>query len=217
MFLGHDAVGFASKRVAPRTSLGILMAAPLLLDLLWPVFLLLGIEKVVVVESPSPFLRLEFVSYPWSHSLVMSVVWGVLFGGGYWLVTRYGRGAVVIAIGVVSHWVFDWMTHRPDMPLWPGGPKVGLDLWSSPAATIAIESLLFVAGIAIYLRRTRARDRIGSVACWAFILFLAAAYLASILGPPPPSPKAIAIGALTLWLLPFWAAWFDRHREAVAD
>ncbi len=83
MFIGHHAVGFASKRFAPRTSLGLLMAAPLLLDLLWPIFLLLGIEHVRVEPANPPFLRLDLYDYPWSHSLLMSVVWSVLFDVRY--------------------------------------------------------------------------------------------------------------------------------------
>ena len=117
MFLGHLAVGFASKRVAPQTSLGLLVAAPLALDLLWPFFLALGWERVSIDPQATAFTPLSFDHYPWSHSLLMAVVWGLLLGGGYWLVTRYRPGAVILFVGVVSHWVFDWITHRPDLPL----------------------------------------------------------------------------------------------------
>jgi membrane-bound metal-dependent hydrolase YbcI (DUF457 family) len=217
MFIGHNAVGFASKAAAPRTSLGLLMAAPMLLDLIWPVFVLLGIEKVnVTPDAPTPFLRLEFVSYPWSHSLLMACVWAALFGGGYFLRTRYARGAWMIAIGVVSHWVFDFVTHRPDLPLWPGGPKAGLGLWYSTTATIVVESTLFIAGVAVYLRVTKARDRSGSIGAWSLIVLLALGYAASILGGAPPGVTAMASGTLIMIIIPFWAAWFDRHRAAAA-
>ena len=102
MFIGHNAVGFASKRTAPRTSLGLLMTAPMLLDLLWPVFLLLGVEHVRIVHgSTNPFLNFDFTDYPWSHSLLMSVVWGLLFGAGYYAFTRHAAGALTLGAGVV--------------------------------------------------------------------------------------------------------------------
>ena len=212
MFIGHHAVGFASKRFAPRTSLGLLMAAPLLLDLLWPIFLLLGIEHARIESDNPPFLRIDLYDYPWSHSLLMTVVCSVLFGGGYWLATRYKPGGIVIGLGVLSHWVLDFIVHRPDLPLYPGGPKVGLGLWSSTGGTIAIESTLFLAGLSIYVNATRARDRIGSIAFWTFVALILFFYVSSIVGPPPPDWKAVAWVGTASWLLILWAHWFDRHR-----
>jgi hypothetical protein len=214
VFIGHHAIGFASKRLAPRASLGVLMAAPLLLDLLWPIFLLVGIEHVRIESANPPFLRLDLYDYPWSHSLLMSVVWSALFGGLYWLVTDYTRGAAVIALGVFSHWVFDFIVHRPDLPLYPGGPKVGLGLWNSTVGTVAVEVALFTIGLGVYLRTTRARDRIGVIALWAFIVLLLLFYFSSLFGPPPPNWKALAWGANVTWLLLLLAHWFDRHRRA---
>jgi hypothetical protein len=105
MFIGHFAVGLASKRVAPKASLGVLIAAPLLLDLLWPFFLLAGWEKVRIDAGNTAFTPLDFISYPYSHSLAMAIVWAALFGLCYWTVTRYPAGAITIGLGVVSHWV----------------------------------------------------------------------------------------------------------------
>src|SRR5256885_1119819 len=140
MFIGHNAIGFASKRLAPRTSLFWLMAAPMFLDLIWPIFLLLGIEHVRIQPGATHLTPLDFYDYPWSHSLAMSIAWGVVFAGLYFAFTRYGRGAIVLFFGVVSHWVLDFITHRPDLPLWPGGPKYGLGLWNKPGIEIVIES-----------------------------------------------------------------------------
>jgi hypothetical protein len=212
MFIGHHAVGFAAKRFAPRTSLGLLMAAPLLLDFLWPLFLLLGVEHVRVEPARPPFLRLDLYDYPWSHSLLMSVVWSVLAGGAYWLATRYRAGALAIAVGVFSHWVLDFVTHIPDMALYPGGPKIGLGLWRSTPATIVVESTLFVVGVTIYLRSTRARDKVGSISFWAFVALLVLAYASSIASPPPSDPRLIAWVGLGSILFQFWVHWFDRHR-----
>ena len=214
MFIGHFAVGFASKRVAPKSSLAVLLAAPLLADLLWPVFLLLGIERVAVTPSGNPFLNLTFVSYPWSHSLVMGLAWAAVFAGIYYALTRYRPGAAMIAVGVVSHWVLDVITHRPDMPLSPSSATlVGFGLWESVPATVAVESLMFIAGIVIYTRRTSARDRIGRYGWWGLIAFTAFGYVMSLLSAPSPSVTAIGWMALSLGLLTaVWAWWADRHR-----
>jgi len=214
MFIGHNAVGFASKRIAPRTSLGWLMTAPILLDLLWPLFLLLGIEHVRIAPGNTKFTPLDFYDYPWSHSLLMSIVWGVLFAAAYFAKTRYTAGAVTLACGVVSHWVLDFFTHGPDMPLYPGGPKVGLGLWNHPMATMLIEGLMFIAGIAVYVRVTRPRDRTGLFAMWGLVIMLTVIYAANTQGPPPPNVGMLIGLAFAQYLIPIWAAWIDRHREA---
>lgn len=214
MFIGHHAVAFAAKRIAPKTSLGTLMAAVNLLDLIWPIFLLLGIEHVSVANGATKFTPLDFYDYPWTHSLVMVIAWGVAFGVVYFARTRYARGAVLVAVCVVSHWLLDLIVHRPDLPLWPGGPKFGFGLWNYPKVTLAVEFTMYIFAIFIYRDATRARDKIGSAAFWAFVIIVAVIYVASAVGPPPPNARAVAIAGLAAWLFPFWAGWFDRHREA---
>jgi membrane-bound metal-dependent hydrolase YbcI (DUF457 family) len=214
MFIGHNAVGFASKRVAPRVSLGWLMAAPMLLDLLWPILLITGVEHVRIKPGITAMNPMDFYDYPWSHSLATTILLGILFGGVYWLRSRYTAGAITLFAGVVSHWVLDFITHIPDLPLYPGGPKVGLSLWNSVIATAIVEVALFVAGVWIYLRATRSRDRVGSIALWCLVAFLLLIYASQFGAPPPENVNQIAWVTLSLWLFPFWAAWIDRHREA---
>src|SRR5436853_2662050 len=161
MFIGHYAVALAAKRVAPRTSLGTLFLAVQLADMLWPIFLLLGWEHAHFEAGPNPFLVLWLDSIPISHSLLTLIAWGALFAGLYHWRTGYARGALVVALAVVSHWVLDFATHRPDMPLYPGGPKLGLGLWNSVAGTIVVEAAMFLVGLWMYLRATRARDAVG--------------------------------------------------------
>lgn len=214
MFIGHYAVGLASKKLAPRASLGALIAAPILLDLLWPIFLLLGWEHVSIEPNRNPFLRLAFDSYPISHGLVAVVGWATLFAALYYGFTRYGTGAIVIWMGVLSHWLMDFIVHRPDLPLYSGGSRmVGFGLWNHRWYTIAIEAGLLALGIFIYWQQTKARDKIGVYAFWGFIVFLLAAYGAAAFGPPPPSVKKIAIATLCTAVLIPWAWWFDSHRE----
>ena len=216
MFLGHYGVAFAAKRVTPRTSLGALTFAAQFLDELWPILLLLGVEQVRIVPGLMAANPLDFVYYPYSHSLLMAVIWGILVGGSYFLLRRYGRGACIIGILVVSHWFLDLPMHRADLPLWPGAssPKVGWGLWNSIPATYVIEFAIYAIGIAIYLRATRPRDRIGSWGLWAYILVLAILYVMSN-GSPPPSERALAWSALGIWLFVPWAWWVDKHREYV--
>jgi hypothetical protein len=213
MFLGHYAVGLASKKLAPRASLGALVAAPILLDLLWPIFLLLGWEHVAIEPGSNPFLRLDFISFPISHGLVAVVGWATLYASLYFGFARYVSGAIVIWIGVISHWLLDYIVHRRDLALYAGGRMVGLGLWNYRWATIVLELGLFAVGIWIYLRQTKAKDKIGNYALWAFIGFLLLAYAGAAFGPPPRSVKMIAVGTLFSWLLIPWAWWFDQHRE----
>jgi len=155
MFLGHFGVAMAAKKAAPKASLGTLVLAAQFADLLWPVFLLLGWERVRIAPGITRVTPLDFVSYPWSHSLLMDLAWGTALGAVYFALRRDGRGAWVVGACVPSHWVLDWIAHRPDMPLYPGGPRFGLGLWNSVPATLVVELVLFVAGAAIYLIATR--------------------------------------------------------------
>jgi len=193
MFIGHFAVGFAAKRFAPRTSLAPLLAAPLFLDILWPVFLLLGCEHARVDPGNTRYTPLDLYDYPWSHSLLMSIVWATAFAGIYFALTRYKPGALAIWIGVVSHWVLDWITHRPDMPLYPGGgPRYGLGLWNSIAGTMLVEIGMLLIGVALYISVTRARDRIGRYAFAPYALLLLFLFIADRFSPPPQSMTEVA-------------------------
>lgn len=216
MFIGHHAAGFASKRFAPQVSLGTLFFAAMFLDLLWPILLLLGLEHVRIHPGNTAFTPLDFYHYPISHSLLTVLGWSVLIGGAYGVMKKNRRGALVVGAAVLSHWVLDFVTHRPDLPLWPGGPMVGLGLWNSVPATAVVESLLFIATLALYLRTTVARDRTGTIALWALVVFVVLIYIANLSSPPPPSADAIPYVGLATWLFVPWGAWIDRHRQARA-
>ena len=214
MFIGHYALALAAKRAAPRTSLGTLFVAVQLADMLWPILLLLGWEHAHFEAGPNPFLVLWLDSIPISHSLLTLIAWSALFAGLYHWRSGYARGALVVALAVVSHWVLDFVTHRPDMPLYPGGPKLGLGLWNSVAGTIVVEAAMFVVGVWMYLRATRARDAVGRYGLAALLAVLVLSYVGSLLGGPPPSMRAVEIAGIILgWLFVWWAGWVDRHRE----
>jgi membrane-bound metal-dependent hydrolase YbcI (DUF457 family) len=216
LFIGHYALGLAAKRVAPRTSLGTLFAAPTLADLLWPVFLLLGWERARVVPGPNPFLSLWLDDIPVSHSLVALIAWGLLFGYLYRTRTGYARGALVVALLVLSHWALDFVTHRPDMPLYPGSVNVGLGLWNSVAGTLIVEGAMFIAGLSIYAGVTRPRDGIGRYGFWALVVVLLGSYVSTLFAPPPTDMTAIAVfGIVFGWLFVLFGWWVDRDREAL--
>jgi len=214
MFIGHFATGLAAKAVAPKTSLGTLFFGAQFIDLLWPTLLLVGLEQVRIAPGITVVTPLDFVSYPISHSLLAVTAWGALVGLLYWLARRRVAAAVIVGLLVVSHWVLDLLVHRPDLPLlaWDS-PRVGLGIWNSLAATIAVEGLLFAAGLWIYLRATHAKDRIGSIGLWALAGLLVLIYAANLTGPPPPSVTAIAWLGQLQWLFVVMAWWVDRHRE----
>lgn len=213
MFLGHFAVALGAKKAAPKASLGTLVLAAQFADLLWPVLLLLGWEEVRIVPGITRVTPLDFVSYPYSHSLVAQLLWGAGLGLIYFALRRNARAALILAACVPSHWVLDYIAHRPDMPLVPGGARYGLGLWNSFPATLAAEFGLFAIGVAIYVTITSARDRIGKWGLWSLLIFLPLIYIASLVSPPPPSVRAIAVSALALWLIVPWSAWADRHRS----
>ncbi len=215
MFLGHFAVGLASKRWAKEADLGVLLLAPLLLDVLWPVFCLIGLEQYRILPSGGPFTRFEFINYPWSHSLVMAIVWGLLLGALWRLRGGRWRTAFLLAATVVSHWVLDLVTHLPDLPLWPlRGPRLGLGLWNSVGGTVAVESAMLIGGAWLYFSTTRATGFIGKLGPWAYLALLAGLYAASMAGPPPPvgAEQLVSLVALAFVLLVPLAGWIDGHR-----
>lgn len=216
MFVGHLAVALGTKAVAPRVPLGAAVAAAFGLDLLWPILLLLGVESVRVQVGDTAFTNLSFVSYPWSHSLLMVAGWSALtmfFGRralGSW------RAGVTLGALVFSHWVLDFITHRPDLPLWPNGPVAGLGLWYSVAGTILVEGGLLAAGLWLYVGSSTASDRTGRWALAGLVALTGLIWITQPWSPPPPSAVAVAWGGLILWLLPPWARWVDAHRTSRA-
>lgn len=214
MFIGHFAVGFAAKKAAPAVSLGSLFLACQLADLVWPTLVLAGVERFEIQPGITRVTPLNFVHYPWSHSLVALLLWGAALGLAYKLLRRSAWTApLVLGALVLSHWVLDVASHRPDMPVTLTGPeRLGLGLWNSLPATLAVELALFGIGVAVYQRATAPRDRIGSWAFAGLVAFLLIVYAANFFSPPPPSVAAVVWSAQAMWLLVAWGYWIDRHR-----
>jgi membrane-bound metal-dependent hydrolase YbcI (DUF457 family) len=217
VFIGHFAVAFAAKKVAPKASLGTLVFATVFLDAVWPVLVLLGVERFRIVPGFTAVNPFDFFDYPWSHSLLMALVWSLAFGLVYLGFKGDRAGAIWVGLAVASHWLLDFASHRPDMPLYPGGSeRLGLSLWNSLPATFAVEGAMLALGIALYVRATRAKNRTGSIGWWGLVGLLLALYVPGPWSPPPPSENAVAIvGIALLVIFVPWAYWIDRNREAI--
>ena len=161
MFLGHFAVGLAARPLAPRVPLPLLLLAPLVMDVAWPILVALGIERAHVVPGHLDASPLVLEHMPYSHSLVTGLGWALATALIYGLLSRDRRGALIVAGLVLSHWLLDWISHEPDMPLLPGGARYGLGLWRSLPGTLLTELAMFAIGAWLYSRATRATGRVG--------------------------------------------------------
>ena len=208
MFIGHYALALSAKKIDNLPSLAILFIAVQFLDLLWPIFVLLGIETFAIEVGNTAMTPLNFISYPYSHSLLASIFWAILFAIGYFLIKKNKKGAVLLGILVFSHWILDFLTHRPDLQLSPfSSIRVGLGLWNMPVATIIIEVGLFLTGVLLYIKTAVPKRK---VAFWVLILSLVGIYFMNVYGPPPPSVNAVAWSAGAMWLFVLWAWWIEK-------
>jgi hypothetical protein len=215
VFVGHLAASLVGKRANPTVSLVWFIVAANFIDLIWPLFLLAGLEVVEVDPGNTAFTALDFVSYPWTHSLLMTIVWGALLGGlAAWRgVPR--KAAWWIGGLVVSHWVLDFITHRPDLPLWPGGEaRVGLGLWNSIPATFTVELLLWGGAVVAWFAANKPRGVHGQFAFWSFVVVSTGLWAVTPFEPPPPDASAIAYFSLFGWIIVPWAWWIERTSQS---
>ena len=211
MFIGHFAAGMAAKKIQPTLSLGTLFFASQFLDLLWPTLLLLGIEHVIISPGISKMTPLDFVDYPISHSLLVVIIWSLLFGAVFFLLTRNRIGALLLSGLVFSHWALDFIVHIPDLPLYPGpSPKVGLGLWNSPFLTVLIEGTIFIVGMVLYVNTKKKKNQGVTWKFWSLIAFLIIIYAMNFMGPPPPNVYMIALAGHLQWLFVLWGWWADK-------
>jgi membrane-bound metal-dependent hydrolase YbcI (DUF457 family) len=216
MFIGHFGAGLAAKKVDNKISLGTLFLASQFIDLLWPIFLLFGLEKVKIEPGNTAFTPLNFISYPYSHSFFGVLIWSLLFGAIYLLFRKNIKSALLLAVLVMSHWILDLITHRPDLLIIPWNDfKVGFGLWNSVFFTILIEGSIFGVGSYFYIKSTKAKNRKGIIGLWSLLVFLIVIYLMNIFGSPPPSEQAIAFVGMFQWLIIVWGYWIDKNRSNV--
>ncbi len=222
MFIGHYGVGLALKKADKTVSLGLLFLAVQFVDILWPLFVFLGIEKFRVLPVVTGHNPLDFISYPYSHSLVASLFWA----GATYLAIRFlplkiglqkNRAALVLAIAVLSHFFLDLIVHRPDLSLWgDNSPKIGFGLWNYPLTSYILEAVLFLGGFYLYIKSTQAETRGGKYGIIILAIFLLLANTLNFFGPPPPNnTTAIAVSTLIFNLLiAVIAFWLDKKRSS---
>jgi hypothetical protein len=211
MFVGHYAVSFATKAVEPRIPLWALFIAVQLLDVFWAPFVLLGLEKVRIVPGITASSPLDLYYMPYTHSLLAAVLWSMAALAAYrlWRRTRTeARAALLVAFAVFSHWVLDFVVHRPDLPLYDDTAKVGLSLWNRPVLAFVLEAALLLASMALYMRVQR-RGR-GSLITFGLVMLGIQALV--FFGPPPSSDRAAAVTALGSYaVFAGVIAWWERR------
>jgi membrane-bound metal-dependent hydrolase YbcI (DUF457 family) len=214
MFVGHYGVSFAARRFYPSVPLWVFFVAVQLLDVVWAPLIMLGIEHVRIVPGITASNPLDLYYMPYTHSLVAAVAWsGVAYIG--WRIWRaHGAAAgAAAAVGwaVASHWILDAVVHRPDLPLYDNTAKVGLGLWNQPLVAFALESILLLGGVALYVRTNGARGR----AVWTFAAAMLAVHTLVFFGAPPKTPTMAAGMAFGSYLaFAALAAWLERRPEA---
>ena len=217
MLVGHLAVGLFAKRIEPKISLGTWILAALFSDLLVFPLLIAGIEHFDVVPGAT-VNRSVGRDIVYSHGLLSNVIWATLFATIYFLRRRYPRGAGLLFAVVLSHWLLDFISHRPDMPLAPGMHRVfGLGLWNSVAATLFVEGGFWLLAVIIYARATRPTKRAGSYAFWIGVALLTLVWYGNISAGMDQNPVKAGIGGLIMFsLLVAWAYWINRLRPTRA-
>jgi hypothetical protein len=216
MFIGHYGAGLAAKGIDKQPSLGTMFLAAQWLDLFWPLLLLAGVEKFSIVPGNTVLTPLRFDYYPWSHSMLMAITWGVLFATVYLLMTKNKRSALLVGILVFSHWALDWVTHTSDLQITPfTETRVGLGLWNFKWPEIILEVAIFIIGAVVYLRQTTAKNKAGRWLIWTLLIFLLVIHLINTFGPPPNDVNAVAWVGLSQWLLVAWGYWADSKRMSL--
>lgn len=212
MFVGHYGVSFAAKKVEQSIPLWVLFLAVQFLDILWAPFILLGIEKVRIVPGITASNPLDLYYMPYTHSLVAALLWSCAGALAYQFVARPARrrASAVVGFAVFSHWILDFVVHRPDLPLYGNSVKLGLGLWNTPALAFGLEAALLFGGTWLCLRGSLAR----SLGTLVFGIVILAIQSYVFFGPPPTSDLAAASTALIAYAVFAAVIWWLQDRRA---
>ncbi len=213
MFVGHYGVSFAAKRMEGSVPLWVLFLAVQFLDVLWAPLVLAGVEKVRIVPGITATNPLDLYYMPYTHSLVAALFWSITVALLYRFFARPAdfRPVFVVALAVFSHWILDFVVHRPDLPIYDNTAKVGLGLWNRPMLAFGLEAVLMFGGM-VYCLAGRPR-RVVKTLAFGVVMLAVQAYI--FFGPPPasgPSVASTALGAYAVFALMIW--WLQDRREA---
>ena len=215
MFTGHYGPSFAANAIEKRLPLWLLFVAVQFVDVLWAIFVLLGIEKVRIVPGITAASPLDLYYMPYTHSLVGALCWSLFAFAFCQLIPRWRglRTGLILAAAVFSHWILDLIVHRPDLSLYDDVYKMGFGLWNYRVLSFVLEMLVLFGGGWMYVRTVPRRGKV-----WAFLIFLAVFQIfGTFLVAPPPSGRAEAVTALVSYMvLAAIAAWVDRGQTGAA-
>jgi hypothetical protein len=201
MFIGHYGPSFACKVWKPAIPLWVLFLAVQLVDIVWSVLVLFGVEKLRIVPGFTATNPLDLYYMPYTHSLQGAALWSVGAAIVYRAIAPAQKwsAAAIVGVAVFSHWILDLIVHRPDLALYDNAYKVGFGLWNYPATAFILETALLFGGIALYLKTTKAKDATGryGMLVLGVIAVVVQAYV--FFGPPPASDKSLAFTALGLY------------------
>jgi len=220
MFVGHYGPSFAGKALKKSIPLWVLFIAVQFLDVLWSIFVILGVEKVRIVPGITRTNPLDLYYMPYTHSLDGAIVWAVAGGIVYWLFRRVEGwpGAAVVSAAVFSHWILDLLVHRPDLPLYDDRLKIGLGLWNYPLPALTLELVILFGGMYPYLRATKAITAGGRYGMIVFGLVMTCVQVVVFFGSPPNSDRAAAVTALSSYcVFAAVAYWLEKKRVPKAD
>ncbi len=217
MFIGHYGPALAAKAVVKAVPLWMLFVAAQWVDFLWATLVILGIEKVRIIENFFGVSPLDLYYMPFSHGLPSAVLLSLLAGGLAAAVLGGNRIAVIAAVGATSfsHWLLDLVVHRPDLPLVFDEMKVGFGLWEYPYVSVPVEIALVFLGVWIYDRAVPSPTRAGQIALWALGFAMAALQVQNtFFNEHPATPQGFAqLSLLGYVLLTAGAAVVDHLRK----
>lgn len=219
MFVGHYGISFAAKPAAPSVPLWVWFIAVQWLDVVWSVLVFLGIERLRIVPGFTEANALDLYYMPYTHGLPGSIALSLIIGGIVALFAARNRGMIMMLVTAASfsHWLLDLVVHTPDLPLYDNTAKVGFGLWRHVVVSFPLELLVLGLGAWLYARAIGVTSARGRAALWGFAALLAAFQVYANFGPPPSSPRAMAVIALSFYaVLAAVAAWVERIAAAPA-
>ena len=211
MFVGHYGVSFVTKKADPSIPLWVVFVAVQWLDVMWAPLVLLGVERVRIAPGFTATNPLDLYYMPYTHSLIAALLWSAAAAGMYHLIPRAQvRASILVGVAVFSHWVLDFIVHRPDLPLYDNTAKVGLGLWNYPAWAFGLEAALLLGAVAAYLQKQPTHR--AALVTFSVVMLGAQAYV--FFGPPPTSPAAAASTALAAYVIFAFVIWFIADRRS---
>ncbi len=215
MFVGHYGPSFAAKSMESRIPLWLLFIAVQFVDVLWAIFVLLGIEKVRIVPGITASSPLDLYYMPYTHSLVGALGWSLLAYVVCQMIPklRGQRIGLIVAAAVFSHWILDLIVHRPDLTLYDSVFKMGFGLWNYRVPAFILEMAVLSGGAAMYLRTV---SRKGKVMVYVALLAVLQ-FFGTFAFRLPTSDRAEAVTALFFYVLLAAIAWWVERGQSVQE